>query len=66
MPLVTIDEKIISTNDANLHTKLKIKAAQMGTSLGKLVDILLRRSFQLELEKEENFQKVKDVLNNDN
>ncbi len=62
MPLVTIDEKVISTNDANLHTRLKIKAAQMGTSLGKLVDTLLRRGFQLGLEEEENFQKAKEVL----
>lgn len=62
MPLVTIDEKVISTNDATLHTRLKIKAAQMGTSLGKLVDTLLKRGFQLGLEDEENFQKVKSVL----
>lgn len=62
MPLVTIDEKVISTNDATLHTQLKIKAAQMGTSLGKLVDTLLKRGFQLGLEDEENFQKVKDAL----
>lgn len=62
MPLVTIDEKVISTNDATLHTRLKIKAAQMGTSLGKLVDTLLKRGFQLGLEDEENFQKVKDAL----
>jgi hypothetical protein len=62
MPLVTIDEKVISTNDASLHTRLKIKAAQMGTSLGKLVDTLLRRGFQLGLEEEENFQKAKEAL----
>ena len=62
MPLITVNEKVISTNDVNLHTRLKMKAAELRTSLGKLVDIYLRRGYQLELEKEENFERIKNIL----
>lgn len=65
MPLIQIDDKTVSTNDSQLHTQLKILAAQLNTSLGKLVDIYLKRGFQLRLERleESDIEKIKAMLN---
>lgn len=53
---------LISTNDIELHRRLKAKAAELGISLGKLVDTYLQIGYQLKLENTDKVQKIKDVL----
>ena len=65
MPLISVDHKTVSTNDSELHKQLKILAAQQSTSLGKLVDIYLKVGFELRLDKAENFEKIKRILEED-
>ena len=53
---------LISTNDIPLHRKLKSKAAELGLSLGKLVDIYLKAGLRFGLENRENVEKVEKTL----
>lgn len=60
--MITLDGITVSTNDKSLHRGIKMRAAELNTTLGKLVDIYLKVGFEFELHKEENLKKLQEVF----
>lgn len=55
---------IVSTNDVEVHKQLKIRSANTGLTLGKLIDLYTKLGLQFKAEewREEDIEKIENLV----